>query len=162
MRGLVSNQKIGIIAASIVGILVILSPIRSVVSVRSNGEIDIFSVSLFWGILFNSATGASIQLYEPMVVFGNMLLCGLRFAFPVQLLRYYREETSLSMTLLSALTGEIIPLLLIFSLPLFSFLYVGPIPYQIITALIILALRRPTGPSTAWDSNEISLEEIYS
>jgi hypothetical protein len=159
---MVSDRNFGIVVSLLVGTLVIVSPLRTVISVLSNGKIVIFSVSLLWGILFESDIGVSIQFYDPMVIFGNILLCGLRFAFPLQLLRYYREETSLGMAFLTAFVGEIIPLLLIFSLPLFSFLYVGPIPYQIIAALIILALKRPIGPSTAWDSDNLSLEEIYS
>ncbi len=155
------TRVIGIIAPLVVGILVIFSPLRLTLYITADGEIDIYSIFLFWSAMFDSS-GFSYFINEPLVAFGYFLFCGPRFILPIQLLRFYRNKTSFRMVIVSSFIGEILPILFIFTVPLHFHAYVGPMPLYIFAAAIFLLIKQPCSPQTPWNNYEQTLEEIYS
>ena len=95
--------------------------------------------------------GPALSMGIPLGIF-NIL-----FAF--QVVRYTREEVGKTSTLLAGVLTLVLPLLsLILTLPYMitysQFVYIGPIPIQLITGLVLMRVARQPDLTQPWDEEE--------
>ena len=157
-------EKYGIFVGIIVFILALVSPIFAYLRLDVNGDFWFRGVTLFGDIFISSDGPLRIWLYDaPLVTFGNFLFVVFRFGFPVQIVRYYRGRTTGMMTVVTAIIGEVPSILVILgsSPTLYLSQFAGPLPFQIVVALVLIWLRRPPPLTDPWDDDPYAYLDAY-
>lgn len=139
--------KIGIA----VSVLSILSPFTVIIAFGRFGGVWMS----FWTVLFHYSVGPnehSIVLHDIFLVMQYLPFVSIRFAFAYLLMRYYEGKTTGGMLVLSGIAGELIPTLLILSLPLSALLdqLVFPLPLHLLAGVIIVTMKSPPVITSPW------------
>ena len=112
--------------------------------------------ALLWAIDPPGASGLQV-LNGPALSMG-IPLGFFNILFALQVVRYTREEVGKTSTLIAAALTLVLPLLsLIVTLPYMitysQFVYIGPIPIQLITGLLMMRAVRQPDPTQPWDDD---------
>ena len=118
----------------------------------------------------STAVYALLWAIDPPGAFGLQVLNGpalsmgiplgfFNILFALQVVRYTREEVGKTSTLAAAVLTLLLPLTsLIVTLPYLitypQFVYIGPIPIQLITGLVLMRVARKPEPTQPWDDEE--------
>lgn len=112
-------------------------------------EVNIGVYSLLWTIDLSGIFGFPV-LNGPAL--SNIPLGSFNILFAFQVVQYTREEVGKTSTLLFGILTLVIPfLLLVVALPHMitysQFVYIGPIPIQLITGLVLMRVARQPEPT---------------
>jgi len=140
-------------AAIIMLLVTFIPPYTTFLLGFSEHRVSVAVYALLWAINPPGAMGIQILNYWafsmgiPLGVF-NIL-------FAIQVVRYSREETGKMSTLLAGCLTLFLPLTsLLVTLPFMVmnsyFVYIGPIPIQLITGLFLLKAARKPEPTQPW------------
>jgi hypothetical protein len=138
----VNSEKLAIKIGLAISIMSILSPFVVIIAFGLFGEISLS----FWTVLFHisiSPLDQSITLHNFFLVLQYLPFVSIRFAFAYLMMRYYEGKTTGGMLVLSGLVGELIPALLILSLPSVVVLnqLVFPLPLHLLVGFIIVTMK---------------------
>jgi uncharacterized protein YceK len=151
------SKEIGLTVA----IVSVLSPFAVIIFFGRLGGVWLS----FWTVLFNyhysnAPIEHSIVLHDPFLVMQYLPFVSIRFAFAYLMMRYYEGETTGGMLVLSGIAGELIPALLILSLPLSALLdqLVFPLPLHLLTGFIIVTVKPPPVVTSPWVAVDEEIE----
>ncbi len=148
---MVNSEKLAIKIGLAISIMSILSPFVVIIAFGLFGEISLS----FWTVLFHisiSPLDQSIALHNFFLVLQYLPFVSIRFAFAYLMMRYYEGKTTGGMLVLSGLVGELIPALLILSLPPVVVLnqLVFPLPLHLLAGFIIVTMKPPAVITSPW------------
>jgi hypothetical protein len=146
-----NSEKLAIKIGFSVSIISILSPFTVIIAFGPFGEVW----TSIYTVLFHSSSAPdeySIVLNDFFLVMQYLPFISIRFAFAYLMMRYYEGKTTGGMLVLSGLVGELIPALLILSLPPVVVLnqLVFPLPLHLLAGLIIVMLKPPPVVNSIW------------
>ncbi|MHA2208425.1 MAG: hypothetical protein ACXABV_04590 [Candidatus Thorarchaeota archaeon] len=146
---MLKSKKIGLVVL----VMSILSPFVVIISFGLFGGISLS----FWTVLFRisiSPLDQSITLHNFFLVLQYLPFVSIRFAFAYLMMRYYEDNATGGMLILSGIAGELIPVLLVLSLPpvVLSNQLVFPLPLHLLAGFIIVALKPPPAVTSPWDA----------
>ena len=125
------------------------------------GEFEVYAAvyALLWAINPPGAFGLQILNSEALSM--GLPLGVFNILFAIQVVKYAKEEAGKMSTLLAGCLTLILPLTsLLITLPFMImnsyFVYIGPIPIQLITGLFLMKAARTPEPSQPWEEAEIS------
>ena len=119
----------------------------------SNVSISIHA--LLWAIFPPEFSYGGLQILNLIALSFGIPLGFLNIIFAFQVVRYFRGETSKRRTLLAGISTLIVPFTsLIIVLPIMIssglYVYIGPIPVQLITGLLLMYFAGPKEPTSPW------------
>ncbi|MHA2210011.1 MAG: hypothetical protein ACXABV_12670 [Candidatus Thorarchaeota archaeon] len=146
-----NSGKLAIKIGFVISIMSILSPFVVIISFGLFGGISIS----FWTVLFHysiSPLEQSIALHNFFLVLQYFPFVSIRLTFAYLMMRYYEGKTTGGMLILSGLVGELIPTLLILSLPPVVVLnqLVFPLPLHLLAGFIIVTTKPPPVATSPW------------
>ena len=111
--------------------------------------------ALLWAIFPPEFSFGGLQVLNLNALSFGIPLGFLNIVFAFQVVRYFRGETSRRRTLLAGISTLIIPFAsLMMALPFMLssgvYVYIGPIPVQLITGLILVYSVGPKEPTSPW------------
>jgi len=149
--------------ASIIMILVTIIPPYTTFLLGFSGHefrISIAVYALLWAIDPPGAMGFQILNYWALSMGLSLGFFNILFAF--QVVRYTREEAGRMSTLLAGCLTLVLPFMsLAVTLPYMImnsyYVYIGPIPIQLITGLLLMKVARKPEPTKPWEEDKNSL-----
>ncbi|MHA2153503.1 MAG: hypothetical protein ACXAAQ_16135 [Candidatus Thorarchaeota archaeon] len=153
------DQRLERIASIIIILTTLLAPF-GVYFFSLNGSVITVSIhSLLWGIMPGNSSFESL-LRDSYLIIGRGLFYGIfNIWFGIAVIRYFKDNSRRTMVLMSALLSIIFPFFLaVLSLPWLSYsttqVYLGPIPIQLITGLILMRIGRQSESIQPWSDEE--------
>jgi hypothetical protein len=151
--------------ASIIMILATIIPPYTTFLLGFSGHefgISIAVYALLWAIDPPGAMGFQILNYWALSMGLPLGFFNILFAF--QVVRYTREEAGKMSTLIAGCLTLVLPFTsLAVTLPYMImnsyFVYIGPIPIQLITGLFLMKAARKPEPTKPWEEDEKSLRD---
>lgn len=145
------SVKLAIKIGLTVSIISILSPFTVIIAFGRFGEVWIS----IYTVLFHYSSAPieySIVMHDFFLVMQYLPFVSIRFAFTYVMMRYYEGKTTGAMLVLSGLVGELIPALLILSLPPVVVLnqLVFPLPLHLLAGFIIVTMKPPPVITSLW------------
>jgi len=119
------------------------------------GYVSIVTYALFWAIYPPESSIVGLQVMTYFVLSSGIPLGFFNIVFAFQLIRFTRGATSKRNTLLVGALTLVLPIIsLIAAWPAMvssgAFVYIGPIPIQLITGLLLMYLAGPKEPTSPW------------
>ena len=111
--------------------------------------------ALFWG-LYPPETGmGGLQVLTFFTLTAGLSLGFFNIIFAIQVIRYVRGETGRKSTLVAGVLTLVLPIIsLIIALPFMLsseiFVYIGPIPIQLVTGLLLMHFAGPKEITSPW------------
>ncbi len=164
----------------IIGIILFVTLALPVMSMFHGGTrtgeewvVDISLVAITWIYLpdhwnENSGTmgamGGGFHILEPAVMLSTSLLCIFNILFAIQVVRFCKGDASKKSALLSGVLTLILPVLMAWQAYSWylqeyiqqteNFVYVGPIPIQLIIGLLLIRFAGPWNVKGPWKDSE--------
>ena len=144
-------------ALIIMGLVTVIPPYTTLLSGFGGHDhhVSISINALFWAIFPSEVSFGGLQVLNLNALSFGIPLGFFNIIFAFQVIRFLRGDTSRRRTLLSGISTLVIPLAsLIMALPFMLtwgiFVYIGPIPVQLVTGLILVYYFGPKEPTTPW------------
>jgi hypothetical protein len=142
-------------AELIMALATLVPPFMTVFSGLDGRGIYVAVTALFWAIFPPTAPASGFQLLDAHWLQGSLPLGFFNIVFAFQVIRYIRGKSGKRRTLAVGAMTLVIPLMAFF----FSlrhmiinefFVYIGPIPIQLATGLLLMRFLAPEEPTTPW------------
>ncbi len=148
------NEKYVIL---IMVLVTVISPFTTLLSSFGGHDhhVSISINALFWAIFPSEFSFGGLQVLNLISLSFGIPLGFFNIVFAFQVVRYFRGETSKRRTFLAGISTLIIPFAsLIMALPLMIssgwYVYIGPIPVQLVTGLILVYFAGPKESTSPW------------
>ena len=144
-------------ALVIMGLATVIPPYTTLLSGFGGHDhhVSISINALFWAIFPSEFSFGGLQVLNLNALSFGIPLGFFNIIFAFQVIRFLRGETSRKRTLLAGISTLVIPLAsLIMALPFMLtwgvFVYIGPIPIQLVTGLILVYYFGPKEITSPW------------
>ena len=150
-------------AAIIMVLVTLIPPYTTFLLGFGEHRVSVAIYALLWAINPPGAMGFQILNYWSLSM--GIPLGVLNILFAIQVVRYTKEEAGKMSTLLTGCLTLFLPLTsLLVTLPFMImnsyFVYIGPIPIQLLTGLFLMKAARKPEPTQPWEEdNESSLRD---
>ncbi len=120
-----------------------------------DGHVSIAIYALFWAIYPPESSLGGLQVLNYYSLTAGLMLGFFNIIFAFQVIRYIRGKTSKRSTLVAGALTLVLPILsLVAALPVMLssgvFVYIGPIPIQLATGLLLMHLAGPKEITSPW------------
>lgn len=120
-----------------------------------NGHVSIAMYALFWAIYPPASSIGGLQILTYYSLTAGLSLGFFNIIFAFQVIRYIRGTASKKSTLVAGALSLVLPIIsLIAALPNMlasgAFVYIGPIPVQLATGLLLMHLAGPKEITSPW------------
>ncbi|MGY5858907.1 MAG: hypothetical protein RTU63_06025 [Candidatus Thorarchaeota archaeon] len=111
--------------------------------------------ALFWAIFPPVAPASGFQILDGHWIQGSLPLGFFNIVFAFQVIRYIRGKSGKRKTLAVGVMTLVVPLIAFFFYLRYMiingfFVYIGPIPIQLVIGLILMRSLAPEEPTTPW------------
>ncbi len=141
----------------VMGITTLFAPFGVYAFSLEDSIITVSIHSLLWGIM---PGGTGSLLFDSYLIVGRGLFYGIfNIWFGIAVIRYFKDNSRRTMVLISASLSMVFPIFLaVQSWPWLRYsatlVYLGPIPIQLITGLILMRVVRQSEPIQPWVDKE--------
>jgi hypothetical protein len=142
-------------ASIIMALATLVPPFMTVFSHLDGQSISVAIVALIWAIFPPSSPTSGFQILDGNWLQGSLPLGFFNIVFAFQVIRFIRGKSSKVKTLAVGVMTIIIPMIAFFGMLPYMisrqiFVYVGPIPIQLVIGLFLMRFFAPEEPTTPW------------
>lgn len=161
---LTGDQRLEWIAPTIIILTTLFAPFGVYFFSLSHSTIIVSVHSLLWGIMPGESRGIGYLLVESYLIVGRGLFYGIfNIWFGIEVIRHFKDYNRRRMVLISGAISMIYPIFLailswrwlIYSA---TFVYLGPIPIQLVVGLSLSKLYGERKPLELWKSDSVLTE----